>query len=185
MHYATTNKDDDVLHRQDEGTTRALCGEDAPYDVDADEAAFGLIAGTRFTCGPCDVAAAHRAPVNYGFRAADADNADVRTAVRVLGVAGFEPARDPDEFRTTARGFLVESIAPGCVDVCRLLNGLPDKGEEAETMLTAYIRAFRIAGWETSVIFEDDGVACFVAYRPEGEGEIATVTDDQPHSHPH
>ncbi|MYT30485.1 MULTISPECIES: hypothetical protein [unclassified Streptomyces] len=185
MRYATINKDDDVLHRQDLGTTRALCGEDAPYDVDADEAAFGLIAGTRFTCGPCDMAAAHRAPVNYGFRAADGANDDVRAAVRVLAIAGFEPARDPDEFRTTARGFLVESIAPGSVDVSRLLNGVGANGEGAETMLNAYIRTFKIMGWETSVIFEDDGVSCFVAYRPADGEEVTSVTDDQPHNHPH
>ncbi|MEJ8652760.1 hypothetical protein WKI65_33030 [Streptomyces sp. MS1.AVA.3] len=185
MRYATTHEDDDALHRQDKGTTRALCGEDAPHDVDADVAAFGLIAGTRFICGPCDVVAVHRAPTRHGYRAAHASHDDVVAAVQVLAVGGFEPARNPDEYDHRARGFFVEPHNQGSVEVLRFLNGLPDKGEGAEAMLIAYARALRTAGWDTGEVQEDDEAAYFIAHRPAAGEEITTVFGDQPSHHPH
>ncbi|AJT67424.1 hypothetical protein T261_5808 [Streptomyces lydicus] len=185
MRYATTHKDDNLLHRQDEGTTRALCGDEAPYDVDADAAAFGLIAGSLFTCGPCEVVAVHRAPTRHGYRAADANNDDVRAAVQVLAIGGYEPARNPDEYDSITRGFLVEPHSLGSVEVYRIHNGLADSGDLAEAMLTAYARTFRIAGWGTTEIGEDDGASLFIAHRPENDEEIATVPGDQPSHHPY
>lgn len=185
MRYATTTEDHEVLHRQDAGSTGTLCGVQALYDLDADTAAYGLMTGSLATCGECDMAAVRRAPTHHGFRAANAKNEDVRAAVRTLAVGGHEPARNPDEYGTRARGFLVEPAGEsGAVVVYRMHQGLYATGVPAETVLTAYAHTLRIAGWHTSDLGEAHGVTGFLAHRPAEENQITTVTGEEPGKRP-
>nr|WSZ97254.1 hypothetical protein OH820_17760 [Streptomyces sp. NBC_00857] len=181
MRYATTTEDNQVLHRQDEGTTQTLCGIQALYDVDADTGTFGLMAGTLFTCGECDLAAVRRIPTRHGHRAMYADHDDVRAAVQILAMAGYEPARNPDEAGTRARGFLVEPLATGSVAVYRMHEGVLKEGEDAAPVLDACARALQIAGWHIGRTLDGYGIT---ARRPEHGDEITTVTGDRPGNHP-
>ncbi|WP_030888903.1 hypothetical protein [Streptomyces sp. NRRL S-1868] len=53
MRYATVTDDHDELHRQHIGSTTALCGLQALYDVDTETARYGLLSGDRHLCPRC------------------------------------------------------------------------------------------------------------------------------------
>lgn len=60
MRYATTAKNGNELHRQDNGATRGYCKKYALHVVDADAASYGLATRAMRTCKSCDRIAGER-----------------------------------------------------------------------------------------------------------------------------
>lgn len=181
MRFATTTEFDEMLHRQDRGTTTTYCNISAVYDMDQDAATFGLLAGTLFICPRCEAALARSRGSMHGARPQDAHNDDVQAAVSVLALAGFEPARTTDP-ASRGTGFLVTPFGAGRVTVYRLDGGRINRGAGAHAMHDAYERTLRIAGWHTHRTRNGTAV---VAQRPaEDEVIVTTVTPEHPNQHP-
>ncbi|MEO3851732.1 hypothetical protein ABGB09_29590 [Streptomyces sp. B8F3] len=177
MRFATTTEHNEMLHRQDHGTTMTFCETVAVYDVDQAEAGYGLLTGTRFMCPRCEQVYARRRRVAHGCAPQQAEYPLVRAAVAILAGSGHEPARITTDAPQEGSGFFVAGSVGNVVAIARAKDGALAGDAESDPIVAAYQRAMSLAGWHTGPITPFG----FFAWQPQN---ITVLDPDQPTGHP-